>query len=110
MVKGSTFTAGNAPSYHARWFGWVQDPLIEIAGITFDRTPSGPIHAPPNTIRVCAYHIDFDERPTCYVDVVDIAEAQFICSNLSLTCGKWNVDYAVAYDSRGVAVVPFNWS
>ena len=87
----------------------MQDPLIEIAGITFDRTPSGPIHAPPNTIRVCAYHIDFDERPTCYLDVSDIAEARFICGNISAARGKWNVDYAVAYNSHGDAVVPLDW-
>lgn len=87
----------------------MRDPSIEIAGITFDRTPSGPIYAPPNTIRVCAYHIDFDERPTCYLDVADIAEARLICSNINSTRGKWNVDYAVAFNSNGDAVVTFDW-
>ena len=87
----------------------VRDPSIEVAGITFDRTPSGPIHAPPNTIRVCAYHIDFDERPICYLDVADIAEARFICGNISSARGKWSMDYAVAYNSNGDAVVPFVW-
>jgi hypothetical protein len=31
--------------YRDRWLNWVSDPLIEKAGTTFDRTPSGPVLA-----------------------------------------------------------------
>lgn len=95
--------------YQDKWIGWVTDPLIEKAGITFDRTPSGPIHAPAGMIRVCAYHIDFDERPTCYLDVADIEEARFICHHIDAARGGWNVDFAVAYDAGGIIVVPLDW-
>ena len=88
-----------------RWISWVNDPLIERAGITFDRTPAGKISAPDGLIRVCAYHFDFDERPTCYQDVDRIEEARKICSHLSDCRGPWNVDYAVAYDDKGDVLI-----
>lgn len=103
--KSQGFTASD---YHERWIGWVNDPLIEKAGVTFNRTPSGPVHAPAGRIRVCAFHIDFDERPTCYLDVDDIGEARFLCRNLDATRGGWNVDYAIGYDTDGEIVVPLD--
>ena len=88
-----------------RWIGWVNDDLIERAGITFDRTPANDIAAPSGMFRVCAYHIDFDERPTSYQDTASKSDAEFICQNLSNCRGPWNVDYAVAYDEAGEIVV-----
>lgn len=90
--------------YGDRWQSWVSDPLIEQAGITFDRTPSGPISAPTGKFRVCAYHIDFDERPTCWLDVETLAEAVYICENIGEAAAAWNVDFAVAYDDAGIVV------
>jgi hypothetical protein len=87
--------------YRDRWQNWVNDPLIKTAGLTFDRTPSGPIIAPPGKFRVCAYHIDFDERPTCWLDVDTRAEAIYVCENLGETAAGWNVDDAVAFDDTG---------
>ena len=87
------------------WISWVNDPLIEQAGITFDRTPADVIRAPEEMFRVCAYHFDFDERPTCYQDVRSLEAAKFVCENISDCRGKWNVDYAVAYDAAGKRVI-----
>jgi hypothetical protein len=53
-------------AFRDRWLNWVSDPLIEQTGMTFDRTQSGPIIAPIGKFRVCASHIDFDERATCW--------------------------------------------
>ena len=92
---------GPPESYSVRWQGWVDDPLIKIAGVTFDRTPSGRICAPPDRYRICAYHIDFDERPTCWFDVESLTEALYVCERIRRTCPSWNVDYAVAYDDKG---------
>jgi hypothetical protein len=102
-------TPDKPETYRARWKGWVDDPLIAKAGITFDRTPSGPILAPKGRYRVCAYHIDFDERPTCWLDVETLAEAKHVCERLGETCAGWNVDYAVAYDDAGRMVVAPPW-
>ena len=63
-------------SNRERWIGWVQDPLIATHGVTFDRTPAGLIVAPAGKVRVCAWHMDFDERPTCYLDVETADEAR----------------------------------
>lgn len=90
--------------YRDRWRGWVSDPLIKKAGITFDCTPSGPIIAPTGKFRVCAYHIDFDERPTCWLDVETLTEAIYICDNIDEAAGAWNVDFAAAYDDAGARV------
>jgi hypothetical protein len=87
--------------YRGRWQSWGNDPLVERAGITFDRTPSGPIIAPAGKFRVCAYHIDWDERPTCWLDVDTRAEAIYVCENLCEAAGDRNVDVAVAYDDTG---------
>lgn len=87
-------------AYRERWIGWVHDPNIEKHGITFDRTPSGVIVAPAGKVRVCAWHADFDERPTCYLDVDTAGEAERICAALYTACG-WNVDYATAHDAEG---------
>jgi hypothetical protein len=91
-------------SYRDKWIGWVKDPLLATHGITFDRTPAGKISAPPGQIRVCAWHMDFDERPTCYLDVVSEAEALLICEHLADAC-SWNVDFATAHDPEGHDVV-----
>jgi hypothetical protein len=91
-------------SYRDKWVSWVKDPMIEAHGITFDRTPSGKITAPPGQVRVCAWHMDFDERPTCFLDVVSSDEARRICENLSEACG-WNVDFATAHDVQGAEIV-----
>ena len=90
-------------SYRPLWKSWVQDPLLETHGLTFDRTPAGRISAPPGRVRVCAWHIDFDERPTCWLDVGSVAEAAGICANLAEAC-SWNVDFATAYDEAGAEV------
>ena len=87
-----------------RWIGWVKDDLIERAGITFDRTPAKDIAAPEGMFRICAYHFDFDERPTSYQDVASKSDAKFICENLLDCKGPWNVDYAMAFDERGEIV------
>jgi hypothetical protein len=92
-------------SYRERWIGWVQDPLIATHGMTFDRTPAGLIVAPAGKVRVCAWHADFEERPTCFVDVETVAEAARVCAGLFEACG-WNVDFATAHDDAGVVVVP----
>jgi hypothetical protein len=91
-------------SYRDKWVGWVKDPMLKTHGITFDRTPSGRIAASPGKIRVCAWHIDFDERPTCFLDVASAVEACHICENLSEACG-WNVDFATAHDDEGREIV-----
>lgn len=87
-----------------RWQRWVKDPLIERAGFSADRTPAAAIRAPAGRWRVCAWHIDFDERPVCFQDVATLAEAQAICADLPAACPAWNVDYARAYDDRGAVV------
>lgn len=91
-------------SYRERWLGWVKDPMLEMHGITFDRTPSDLIVAPKGMVRVCAWHLDFDERPTCYLDVESRDEAVRVCEALFDACG-WNVDFATAHDDAGVVVV-----
>jgi hypothetical protein len=39
-------------SYRPLWQGWVRDPLLASHGLTFDRTPSGLVLAPPGRIRL----------------------------------------------------------
>lgn len=91
--------------FSERWIGWVGDDLIERAGITFDRTPAGDIAAPSDMFRVCAYHIDFDERPTSYQDLSSLHDAKLICERLPDCRGPWNVDYAAVFDDKGEIVV-----
>ena len=91
-------------AYRDRWVSWVRDPMLETHGITFDRTPAGRIVAPRGKVRVCAWHMDFDERPTCYLDVESTDEARAICADLFEACG-WNVDFATAHDDAGEVVV-----
>lgn len=90
------------------WRRWDNDPVAAATGVSFDRTEAGPIHAPKSMFRVCAYHIDFDERPVCYVDVASLAEAERITSGLSRLC-DFNVDYAFAYDDAGRRVTDPPW-
>ena len=78
--------------------------MIARAGITFDRTPAGTIAAPRGKVRVCAWHADFDERPTCYLDVESVEEARAICAALFEACA-WNVDFATAHDDAGKVIV-----
>lgn len=85
------------------WTRWVNDPLLDTAGLTFDRTPQGTIVAPPGKFRVCAYHVDHDERPTVFQDVPTLAEALDICKNLRAH-DAGNVDYGVVYDDTGAVV------
>lgn len=94
----------NLAFYRDLWTGWVKDQLIATHGLTFDRTPAGTILAPPGMFRVCAWHMDFDERPTCYLDVATLSEAQAICAALAEACG-WNVDFATAHDATGGVIV-----
>jgi len=94
-------------AYCDRWQNWVNDPVASAAGLIVDHTPSGPVHAPENKIRVCLYHIDFDERPTCYLDVNSVREAEFICANFNDCRGGWNVDYALAYDDKAQEVAAY---
>jgi hypothetical protein len=94
---------GPAAAYRTRWTRWGNDPLAAARGVSFDRTPSGPIHAPRGNVRVCAYHTDFDEHPVCWLDVGSIAEAAMICDNLVAACG-WNIDFAIAFDEAGEQV------
>lgn len=91
-------------SYRDRWVSWVRDPMLETHGITFARTLAGLIVAPQGKVRVCAWHMDFDERPTCYLDVASVEEARAICTDLFEACG-WNVDFATAHDEAGSEVV-----
>jgi hypothetical protein len=74
------------------------------AGISFDRTPAGPIRAQSGHYRVCAWHIDRDERPTCFMDVATLDEAAFVCAHLDACRGGWNVDRAAAFDAAGTVV------
>lgn len=91
----------SAKGYRKRWTSWSKDPLIKLAGISFDRTPAGKIVAPEGMFRVCAYHIDFDERPTLFMDLSSEAEAQFVIKNFHEVAGGMNVDYAEAYNDQG---------
>ena len=59
------------------------------------------IQAPPGLLRVCAYHIDFDERPTLFQDVRHADEAAFICRRFRAATVGFNVDYAEAFDEKG---------
>jgi hypothetical protein len=93
-----------AEDYRGRWAHWVKDRLLETHGLTFDRTPAGVIRAPAGKVRVCAWHMDFDERPTCWLDVDSEAEARLVCANLADACG-WSVDFATAHDEHGVELV-----
>lgn len=102
MSKKAKFSA---KGYRKRWESWSQDPLIKKAGISFDRTPADEIKAPPGHFRVCAYHVDWDERPTFYMDVALKAEAEFIVENFHDVASGMNVDFAVAYDEHGKIVV-----
>ncbi len=92
-------------SYRDRWIGWVKDPQLARHGLTFDRTSAGVILAPKGRARVCAWHADFDERPTCYLDVSSLAEARWVCANFTAACA-WNVDFATAHDDAGREIVP----
>lgn len=85
------------------WLVWAKDSIAERHGVSFDRTPAGTIKAPAGQFRVCAYHIDFDEHPTCYTDVATIAEAAELCARLHDHC-KSNVDFASAFDDQGNCV------
>ena len=91
------------------WCSWTDDPVSEKTGVSFDRTPAGEIRAPKSKFRVCAYHIDFDERPTCYVDVDSLEQAEHICQNLADLRGDFNVDYAFGYDDTGKRVTDPPW-
>lgn len=87
--------------YAQRWCRWPSDTRLDAAGVSFDRTPVRQIHAPPGAFRVCAYHIDFDERPVCWLDVSTLEEALHVRANLGLAAPGWNVDLAVIYDDAG---------
>ena len=82
----------------------MKDPLLAAHGLTFDRTPAGVINAPRGQIRVCAWHMDFDERPTCYLDVVSVDEARWLFENFDSACG-WNIDFVTAHDEAGATII-----
>lgn len=87
------------------WRAWgTPDPAHAAAGVRFDHTPSGKIRAPTGKIRVCAYHVDFDERPTCFVDVDDRTLAAQAAQAVLHRTFAWNVDFATAYDADGAIV------
>ena len=96
-----TSRLGPLSVYHDCWQSWESDPLIEQAGIPFDHAPPGPIIAPAGLFRVCAYHIDFDESPTCWLDVETLDEALYVCEHIGEAAIRWNVDFAVAFDDIG---------
>lgn len=56
--------------------------------------------APAGKVRVCAYHIDWDEHPFCFQDVDTVGEARILIDRLPAGC-SFNVDYGAAYDERG---------
>lgn len=87
------------------WKRWGKpDPQTEALGFRIGPDPaSGPISAPPGQFRVCAYHIDWDEQPRCYVDVPDEREARRIADGVPGNT-KFNVDYAAIFDDRGRSV------
>ncbi|MGZ3421018.1 MAG: hypothetical protein ACXWUG_04630 [Polyangiales bacterium] len=85
------------------WVGWSTDPVAAKTGVSFDRTPAGKIAAPVGRFRVCAYHVDHDEHPTCFTDVATRDEAVALCDHLGDHC-SWNVDFAVVYDDEGNCV------
>ena len=85
------------------WNPWDDDPVARATGVSFNRELAGKIQAPAGCVRVCAWHIDFDERPVCCVDVSTLAEAVAIADGLSDNCA-YNVDFASAYDERGEMV------
>ncbi|MEM6996248.1 MAG: hypothetical protein AAF721_37420 [Myxococcota bacterium] len=91
------------------WIAWQTDPVTEATGITFDRTPAGTIAAPPGRVRVCAYHVDWEERPVCYVDVNSVDEATAIAAAAPESLNPYNADYVVAYDERGAICVQRPW-
>jgi hypothetical protein len=74
--------------------------VARATGITFDRTPAGKITAPEGKFLVCAYHVDFDERPTCTLVVNLLQEANHIGAHLHTAC-RWNVDFVTVYDDKG---------
>lgn len=88
---------------------WTHWGAASPSGVSFDRTPSGPIRAPEGRYRVCAYHIDFDERPVCYVDVDTEARARAVAENLHDDSGGYNVDYACVFDAKGKQLVGPPW-
>lgn len=75
--------------YATGWISWGQD------------RPDSQLAAPPGRFRVCAYHVDFDERPTCFQDVASLEEGQWILDNFPEARGRWNVDFAAVFDERG---------
>jgi hypothetical protein len=85
------------------WTAWSTDPVAARSGVSFDRTAAGKIAAPAGRFRVCAYRVDHDEHPTCYLDVDTLEEAARFCDHLAEHCG-WNVDFAAAFDDKGERV------
>ena len=83
------------------WHAWNDDPVARETGITFDRTPAGPIVAPAGRFRVCAYHVDFDERPVCFQDADSLEAAEALARDVSEATTGFNVDFALVYDDQG---------
>lgn len=98
-------TARRLQKFTDNWISWNADPIADETGISFDRTPATKITAPADMIRVCAFHIDFDERPTIYQDVSSLSDAKFICQHIHLCRGDWNIDYAAAFDDHAKQVL-----
>lgn len=95
----------SAAGYKERWQTWSKDPMIQTHGFTFDMTPAGEILAPEGKFRVCAYHVDWDERPRIFMDVSSKAEVDFIMENFYDIVRGRNVDFGVVYDDKGKTVV-----
>lgn len=57
--------------------------------------------AEPGRALICAYHIDFDERPSWWIEVDTPEEARHICEHFEVARGDHNVDFCVAYDDQG---------
>ena len=75
----------NAAFYSLRWQNWA----------------GADTAAEPGRFLLCAYHIDFDERPTVWMEVDSREEAVYICEHFEVARGEHNVDFCVAYDDRG---------
>lgn len=88
------------------WKQWgTPDPEAEQRGFKLGPDePAGKICAPAGRFRVCAYHIDWDEQPRCYVDVSDERDARQIANGVPGNTSH-NVDYAVVFNENGEAII-----
>lgn len=86
--------------YRLLWRPWIDDPMAEQSGVSFDRTDAGVIRAAAGRVLLCAWHIDRDERPTCWMDVASLAEALHVRDHFAAAC-TGNVDVLTLHDAEG---------